>query len=55
MAGVCALLSHTTEYDTDGVGWPHSLHSDDERNIRRSWYHFLVANLAAALPEIRPA
>jgi hypothetical protein len=55
LAGACALLSHANAYDTDGEGWPRGLYSDDDRAIGRSWYHFLVANLAAALPEIGTA
>jgi hypothetical protein len=51
IAGVVALLHYAIEADTDGVGWPQALESDDGSKTR-SWGHFLLANLALILPEL---
>ncbi len=51
IAGTVALLHYAIEADTDGVGWPQALESDDGSKTR-SWGHFLLANLALILPEL---
>ncbi|MGF6309931.1 hypothetical protein ABIB82_004072 [Bradyrhizobium sp. i1.8.4] len=51
MAGLLALLKHATEFDTDGQGFPEDLHSNDERDISRSWQFFLIENVAGVLAE----
>jgi hypothetical protein len=48
LAGILALLNYAVEADTDGVGWPDSLQSDDGR-ITRSWQFFLIEGVAEAL------
>jgi len=50
-AGLCALLKHAVDYDTDGEGWPRGLESDDGKRVR-DWEVFLIENLAKALPDI---
>jgi hypothetical protein len=50
-AGVIALLQYAVEADTDGHSWPTDLR-DDADTISRSWHHFLIEMLAAALSDI---
>jgi len=47
-AGILALLKYAVEADTDGVGWPDSLQSDDGQ-ITRRWQFFLIEGVAEAL------
>jgi hypothetical protein len=49
-AGLFALLQYAIMTDQkDRMAWPSELHSDDERDITRSWHYFLLENIAAAL------
>jgi hypothetical protein len=48
LAGILALLDYAVEADTDGVGWPDALESDDGQ-ITRSWQVFLIEGVAEAL------
>jgi hypothetical protein len=48
LAGILALLKYAVEADTDGVGWPDSLQSDDGK-ITRRWQFFLIEGVAEAL------
>ena len=48
LAGILALLNYAVEADTDGVGWPAALESDDGQ-ITRSWQVFLIEGIAEAL------
>jgi hypothetical protein len=48
-AGLVALLRYVTEADTDGMGWPDQLQSEDGKLVR-SWHYFLVENLAESSP-----
>ena len=48
LAGILALLNYAVEADTDGVGWPDSLQSDDGK-ITRHWQFFLIEGVAEAL------
>jgi hypothetical protein len=47
-AGILALLKYAVEADTDGVGWPDSLQSDDGK-ITRCWQFFLIEGVAEVL------
>ena len=49
-AGIVALLRYVIEHDTDGEGWQPELVSDDGTKTRH-FYHFLVENVAEALPQ----
>jgi hypothetical protein len=53
-AGMLALLKYAIEADTDGMGWPSELQSDDGE-LERSWQYFLIKNLGDVLPEILAA
>jgi hypothetical protein len=48
-AGVTALLRYAVEANVDDQTWPVELLTDDAGN-ERSWHHFLVESVAAALP-----
>jgi hypothetical protein len=50
-AGLVALLRYAIEADTDGMGWPDRLESDDGKLVR-SWHYFLVENLAETVSEL---
>jgi|ERR1700678_2196032 len=47
-AGLVALLRYAIEADTDGMGWPDRLESDDGKLVR-SWQYFLIENLPETL------
>ena len=49
LAGVTALLRYAVEANVDDQVWPAELLTDDAGN-QRSWHHFLVESVAAALP-----
>jgi len=48
LAGVTALLRYAAEANVDDQTWPVELFSDDGN--QRSWHHFLVESVAAAIP-----
>jgi hypothetical protein len=50
LAGVTALLRYTVDANVDDQVWPSDLLTDDAGN-QRSWHHFLVESVAAALPK----
>jgi hypothetical protein len=50
-AGLVALLRYAIEADTDGMGWPDQLQSDDGKLVR-SWHYFLVENLAETVSDM---
>jgi hypothetical protein len=50
-AGLVAFLRYVTEADTDGMGWPDQLQSDDGKLVR-SWHYFLVENLAETVSDL---
>jgi len=50
LAGVTALLRYAVEANVDDQVWPAELLTDDAGN-RRSWHHFLVESVAAAMPK----
>ena len=52
LSGVQALLRYANEADPDGKGWPDRLHSDDARDITRTWQFFLVESLEEAIGQI---
>jgi hypothetical protein len=54
LAGILALLNYAVEADTDGVGWPDALESDDGQ-ITRHWQFFLIEGVAEALAGMVPA
>ena len=47
--GLRALLNYALAHDKDGHSWPTDLESGDSRNITRSWHHFLLENVLAAV------
>jgi hypothetical protein len=49
-AGMVALLRYAIEADTDGMGWPDGLQSDDGK-LTRSWHYFLIENIAETFAE----
>ena len=49
LAGVTALLRYAVEANVDDQVWPVELLTDDA-GYERSWHHFLVESVAAALP-----
>lgn len=51
MAGVIALLQYAADADTDGMGWPVDLQSDDGK-LTRSWHYFLAESVAAAMTKM---
>jgi hypothetical protein len=50
MAGVTALLRYAVEANVDDQVWPVELLTDDAGN-QRSWHHFLIESVAAAMPK----
>ena len=50
-AGLVAFLRYVTEADTDGMGWPDQLQSDDGK-LERSWHYFLVEKLAETVSDM---
>lgn len=46
LQGVLALLVYAAEVDTDGMGWPNGLVTDDAQKVGRSWYFYAMKNLA---------
>jgi hypothetical protein len=50
-AGVVALLEYAVAADTDGMGFPDLLVSDDGE-MTRSWQFFLIESVAGALAEM---
>jgi hypothetical protein len=50
LAGVIALLQYAISANPDGETWPDDLIADESSKRSWSWYHFLIANLAEALP-----
>jgi len=51
---VTALLRYAVEANVDDQVWPVELLTDDA-GYERSWHHFLVESVAAALPRSRTA
>lgn len=49
MRGVLALLVYAAEVDTDGMGWPDGLVTDQKQKLGRSWYHYMVKSVAEGL------
>lgn len=52
-AGLCALLRHAIDYDTNGEGWPPDLETNHGKY--GSWKSFLIENLARVVPEMLAA
>ncbi|WP_038380870.1 hypothetical protein [Bradyrhizobium elkanii] len=52
-AGLCALLRHAIDYDTDREGWPQDLETNHGKY--GSWKDFLIENLARVVPEMLAA
>jgi hypothetical protein len=50
-AGLVALLRYAIEADTDGMGWPDELMSDDGELVR-TWQYFLIENLAETVSDM---
>jgi hypothetical protein len=50
-AGLVALLRYAIEADTDGIGWPRDLVSDDGTKAR-SWHYFLIETVTTALTDL---
>lgn len=51
VAGLVAFLRYVTEADTDGMGWPDLLQSDDGK-LERTWHYFLVEHLAETVSDL---
>lgn len=49
MKGALAVLAYAAEVDTDGMGWPDGLVTDQNQKLGRSWYHYMIKNVADGL------